>query len=229
VARIASPDLGFCVSVRTEDKAILRRTGSGKKGIVGIGTVVEQSFEAPWSEGGEIGRFVHIDWEHLAEEPIIDPSNRECGSITALWSAQSGGTKLNDDDGEIVFQTVWTKLREEKAKQSRAGSQKFAEGRGLSVTQTRYERDPEARNACLSHHGHSCKVCTFNFTEVYGPELGANYIHVHHIDPASNGERLTDPMTDLIPVCPNCHAMRHSEQPPLLPDRLRQIIRQRQR
>ena len=38
-------------------------------------------------------------------------------------------------------------------------------------------------------------------------------IEVHHLRPLSDGcERETDPAKDLIPVCPNCHALIHSRQ-----------------
>lgn len=38
------------------------------------------------------------------------------------------------------------------------------------------------------------------------------------------GEYYLDPKKDLIPVCPNCHAMLHRKNPPLEPAELRQII-----
>ena len=44
----------------------------------------------------------------------------------------------------------------------------------------------------------------------YG-EIGADFIHVHHTVPASqlgNNYQL-DPLTDLVPLCANCHAMAH--------------------
>jgi 5-methylcytosine-specific restriction enzyme A len=73
-----------------------------------------------------------------------------------------------------------------------------------------YERDPRARAACLEHYGHKCSVCDFDFEKVYG-EIGVGYIHVHHLIPLS---KITtgysvDPVTDLRPVCPNCHAVIH--------------------
>ena len=45
----------------------------------------------------------------------------------------------------------------------------------------------------------------------YGPEY-ANKIHVHHIIPVSEigEEYVIDPITDLIPVCPNCHMVLHT-------------------
>ena len=73
-----------------------------------------------------------------------------------------------------------------------------------------HERDPVLRSACLAIHGHSCSICGCDLGAVYG-QLGEGFIHVHHIRPLA-GERhgrKTDPTTDLIPVCPNCHAMIH--------------------
>lgn len=132
-------------------------------------------------------------------------------------------------DGELAVATIGSKLRDRSGNQDAAASQLYTEGRHASVVQTRYERDPKARDACLRHYHYtySCEICRFNFAEAYGPELGANFIHVHHINSASNGERMTNPIEDLLPVCPNCHAMLHREPPLVSPDRLRQIIRKR--
>ncbi|MEG1241999.1 MAG: HNH endonuclease, partial [Oscillospiraceae bacterium] len=46
--------------------------------------------------------------------------------------------------------------------------------------------------------------------ERYG-EVGKNFIHVHHKIPLNeiSEEYVVDPVNDLIPVCPNCHAMLH--------------------
>ncbi|HHE7415551.1 TPA: HNH endonuclease, partial [Klebsiella pneumoniae] len=33
-----------------------------------------------------------------------------------------------------------------------------------------------------------------------------------------------DPKKDLIPVCPNCHAMLHRRNPPFSPEELKSII-----
>jgi 5-methylcytosine-specific restriction protein A len=33
-----------------------------------------------------------------------------------------------------------------------------------------------------------------------------------------------DPINDLIPVCPNCHAMLHMESPPLSISKLKELI-----
>jgi hypothetical protein len=85
----------------------------------------------------------------------------------------------------------------------------FSEGRRTSIWVDRFERDPRARVACLQRYGSRCAVCRFDFGSFYGPEA-SGFIHVHHLDPLRGGERETDPMRDLRPVCPNCHAVLHS-------------------
>ncbi|MEO6923014.1 MAG: HNH endonuclease, partial [Bryocella sp.] len=67
----------------------------------------------------------------------------------------------------------------------------------------------------------------FSFAAVYG-DLGSDFIHVHHVVPVSTrgGEYEVDPIADLIPVCPNCHAMLHRSEPPLSVLELRNLISQ---
>lgn len=96
------------------------------------------------------------------------------------------------------------------------------EGALKRVTVNRYERDQQARQDCLDHFGYDCTVCGVNFEERYG-DLGADFIHVHHLVPiATIGESyIIDPVEDLIPVCPNCHAILHRGRLVLHPDELR--------
>lgn len=96
----------------------------------------------------------------------------------------------------------------------------------------RYERDPNARKACLAHHKAICKVCGFDFERVYG-KIGKDFIHVHHLVPmnmrVSEKPYTLDPMNDLVPVCPNCHAMLHKQNPPYTIEELRAIIKRNQK
>lgn len=91
---------------------------------------------------------------------------------------------------------------------------RYVEGAVKQVTVNAYERDPAARAACIEHYGCQCVVCGFDFAEYYG-ELGAGYIHVHHLTPLAElgAAHEVDPVRDLVPVCPNCHAMLHTGDP----------------
>ena len=107
----------------------------------------------------------------------------------------------------------------------------FREGERRTVTVNAYERDSEARAACLRHYGtYVCQICGFDFAKVYG-SIGREFIHVHHLRPVAvlghNGGDIIDPVIDLLPVCPNCHAMLHTRKPePLTPEELKQEMRQ---
>ncbi|MDB4793220.1 HNH endonuclease [bacterium] len=101
----------------------------------------------------------------------------------------------------------------------------LVEGAKFQLTVNAYERNPQARNKCLEHYGCFCQGCRFDFAETYG-EIGYNYIHVHHLIPLSEigHEYVVDPINDLIPVCPNCHAMIHRAKPMLTMKQLRNCL-----
>jgi 5-methylcytosine-specific restriction enzyme A len=90
----------------------------------------------------------------------------------------------------------------------------FTEGVAKSIYVNVYERNPEAREACVARYGYICSVCNFDFSKTYG-KIGTGFIHVHHLKPLSEikQEYQIDPIVDLRPVCPNCHAMLHKRKP----------------
>lgn len=131
-----------------------------------------------------------------------------------LWRQASGGdARRSGNDGE-----------------ERIPNREYIEGGAVKVLVNRYERDREARDACVAHYGTACSVCEMEFGTTYG-ELGEGFIHVHHhVLVSSRGKRYrVDPIKDLIPVCPNCHAMLHTSATPPSVERLRQIVRQYRR
>ena len=86
------------------------------------------------------------------------------------------------------------------------------EGGTRVYVSARLERDPKLRQAALAIHGFDCMACGFNFERLYG-EIGKGFIEVHHIVPLSKGGRLeTDPETDLLVLCSNCHQMVHRQK-----------------
>ena len=88
----------------------------------------------------------------------------------------------------------------------------FVEGSRCAVELDRFERSRGAREACIAAHGAVCSICGFDFGKAYGPRF-SGIVQVHHIVPLSvvDGEHDVDPVTDLIPVCPNCHVALHSK------------------
>jgi 5-methylcytosine-specific restriction enzyme A len=100
-------------------------------------------------------------------------------------------------------------------------SETLFEGIKKTISVNSYERNPIARNKCIEHYGVQCVVCGFDFEKVYG-NIGKGFIHVHHLTQLSDiGQGYeVDPVKDLRPVCPNCHAMLHKKNPPYTIDDL---------
>ena len=109
---------------------------------------------------------------------------------------------LNGLDKDALFSDV-------KAKNAKKQTE-YWEGTEKSSVSVRYERDKDARAKCLERYGFKCQVCGIDMEEKYGM-YGHNFIEVHHIVPISKqgGAYKLDPIKDLRPLCPNCHAMIH--------------------
>ena len=103
--------------------------------------------------------------------------------------------------------------------------QKYVEGTRRQVRVNAYERNPRARKDCIKAYGCNCAVCGFNFELKYG-YLGRGFIHVHHLKPLAltDGKYELDPVDDLRPVCPNCHAMLHRPDQMLSIEELKSIL-----
>ena len=69
-----------------------------------------------------------------------------------------------------------------------------------------------------------CAACSFDFQTVYG-ELGHQYIECHHIRPVAQmaaGEKTK--ISDLVPLCANCHRMVHRSSPMKSISELKEIL-----
>lgn len=99
------------------------------------------------------------------------------------------------------------------------------EGAVTTVNVNRYERDRKARSECIKHHGCVCQACGIKLSDIYGPAV-ENFIHVHHTTKISSvgKEYQVDPIRDLVPLCPNCHAVAHLRQDPYSIEELQGMI-----
>lgn len=132
--------------------------------------------------------------------------------VKVIWSFSAGSdlrlpTQLPEEVDDVEVSTV-------------------PEGARRTVQVNVYERDPNARRKCIARWGLKCAVCSFDFSARYG-ELGEGFIHVHHLRPLGEiGEQYElNPVTDLRPVCPNCHAMLHRKKPALGIEDLKALLR----
>ena len=102
----------------------------------------------------------------------------------------------------------------------------FPEGAVSALQVNRYERDQRNRDAAILIHGAICKACGLDFGSLYG-EVAAGFIEVHHTTPVSQlgPDYHVDPARELVPLCPNCHAVAHRREPPFSIDEIRQMLR----
>ena len=106
----------------------------------------------------------------------------------------------------------------------------IVEGALHRVSCDAYERSHKARELCIKAHGASCAICGFDFKKAYGLDF-AGMIQVHHIVPLhqTGAEHKVDPISDLIPVCANCHmAIHKNKDRALLPEELKTLIQRAQ-
>lgn len=101
----------------------------------------------------------------------------------------------------------------------------YPEGTVRAVYVNAYERSAVARTKCIEHYGTRCRACGMDFGSTYG-EFAAGFIHIHHLVPLSQIQTgyQVDPIRDLRPVCPNCHAMLHYGERHLSLQELRGIL-----
>jgi hypothetical protein len=88
-----------------------------------------------------------------------------------------------------------------------------------------FEIDAEAKKKCFELYGLDCQVCGLSFKEVHG-QSGQKFMQVHLIKPWSEiGElEVLNPAMHLRPVCPNCHAILHLENPSLSIDAVKNML-----
>ncbi len=99
------------------------------------------------------------------------------------------------------------------------------EGTPYQSLVTRYERKKVNREACIQLKGLFCAACGFDFSAFYGP-LGAGYVEVHHTTPVSQlgPEYRINVATDLEPLCANCHAIVHRQDPPIPVHQIAELV-----
>ncbi|HEX2822170.1 MAG TPA: hypothetical protein VHO07_18675 [Streptosporangiaceae bacterium] len=162
-------------------------------------------------------------------EPLL---RRDLPEITDMYSGFIIGLPTNATRGLAMAPKLAGKATAEdspyRSPEEPPLGQSFPEGTVTQVTVNKYERDPRARQACLNHFGYRCCVCDLDFEERYG-ELGRGFIHVHHLKELSTvgPDYQVDPLGDLRPVCPNCHAMLHKVSPAMSVEELRRKLNAR--
>ena len=171
-------------------------------------------------------------WGHLQQHgtAALDPNDPNCprsdrAVLVGAILARCLPSRIEREGGQIRLVAVAMPPDCPLPEELPAGTA-IVEGAARTIQVNAYERDPEARRRCIEAHGTNCCVCGFNFGAVYGP-VAEGYIHVHHLRPLSEagGAHAVDPVADLRPVCPNCHAVLHRREPIFSIEELRELLR----
>jgi len=103
--------------------------------------------------------------------------------------------------------------------------ERYKEGAIRTISVNAYERNSAARQKCIHRYGLECAVCKASMADLYG-DVAKGIIHIHHLNElAAIGEEYeVDPINDLRPVCPNCHAVLHSTSPVMNINELEKIL-----
>ncbi|MEI8203060.1 MAG: HNH endonuclease [Bacteroidota bacterium] len=232
---------GNSKNIKKGDRVFLVRLGEEPKGIMGSGYAKSSYYVAPHWDGtqGETANYIDIEFDILINPDkniLFDKNDLDKVDPNKIqqWFPQQSGISLKPEILSLLESNWFDFVRENKYIGNGFVSndvisdetESFMEGKSKEVTQTRYERNPQARKTCLRHHGYSCQICEFNFGKTFG-EIGNGFIHVHHINAIAGigKEYEIDPKNDLIPVCPNCHAMIHSKRPAFTIDEIKERIK----
>ena len=149
---------------------------------------------------------------NAVDKHIISYEGLNRGKLTGLRNIYLKYLSLLKIDSEIVYP-------------DEIDVDSFVEGAKKSILVNGYERDQNAREECINYYGTKCSVCSIILENAYGI-IGSNFIHVHHLIPLSEIGKsyIVNPIKDLRPVCPNCHAMLHRKKPAFTIEELKDFI-----
>lgn len=166
-----------------------------------------------WEDEEKFNQSTEWDWTRVRLIDVVDTTELSLSKLRehGLKGNIQGSMKLTGELQEYIMSFFEDDLT--KGYYPDEVSESLEEGNSKTVTVNIYERNPIARKQCIEHYGVQCQVCDLHFGNNYG-EVGESFIHVHHIIPLHKIQQgyIVNPITDLIPVCPNCHAMLHRQE-----------------
>lgn len=224
--------------IKKGDRVYLIKLGKEPRGIFGSGFVTRGVSEGPhWdTELNAIGAtslFIEFQYDSLYD-PEVGPilpreilkNDPRLGKMH--WDTQSSGINIPQAVASNL-EKIWQELQadmETFLPEELVASEELVEGTRIQIYVNAYERNKVARRQCIEFYGSRCVICGFDFGETYG-EIGAGFIHVHHLKQLSEiGEAyVVNPIDDLRPVCPNCHAIIHRKKSQLTVEEVKNLIK----
>ena len=230
---------GLSKKIGKGDRVFVIRLGLEPRGIFASGIVIQAPQMGPhWVDEraatGEEALYIVFRYDTLfipEKETILSREFLKNDSRFSKmhWDTQMSGVQIPDGIA-AELERIWSEFTgddEFTYPEELDSGIVYFEGVKTQVPINSYERNLKARQKCIEHHGAICAVCEFDFEETYGP-IGRGYIHVHHLVPLSEIRESynVDPIKDLVPVCPNCHAMIHRRRPsPYTIEHIQQYMR----
>lgn len=180
---------------RELDKEVLGLDSLQSRGFQSMGILHHIGLKGEYQ-----GIFEGVELEHVLSE--LEKKGSSFVSLVQILKRFQQRTILKDGLIEVIKNDLVSEEAEEE--------DSYLEGEVKTYYGKRYERNVKNRINAIKAHGTSCMVCDFNFGEFYGSH-GRDFIEVHHLEPISTfeKERIINPVTDLAPVCSNCHRMLH--------------------
>jgi 5-methylcytosine-specific restriction protein A len=190
-----------------------------ERGLVASGIFASEIYEGQhWDDPTRRTTYADVDWDVLL--PVDDRltvQDLKASLPGVSWDRLQGSGVLVDVASAQVLEDLWA--AHAAATPYRAPEDlppaTYTEGAVTRIEVNRYERDRAARAACIAHHGTICAACGFDFEVIYG-KLGRDFIHVHHLREISTlgPDYKINPVTELRPLCANCHSMVHRRAQP---------------
>lgn len=218
--------------IRAGDRLFLLRQGEEPRGLIASGWATSEPYRSRhWADPSGTGQqalYVDAEWDVLAAAPIIAREELDRGAFVGVhWNTQASGITIEAEVARHLEQEWGRRVGSyfEPAADEVIDAN-YPEGATRRVTINAHERNAGARAACIAHYGPRCVVCDIDFAAAYGT-AAAGIIHVHHLTPVSQvrARYTVDPIRDLRPVCPNCHAVIHRREPPYTPQEVARMRR----
>ena len=228
---------GNTKAIGVGETVVLLRQGVNPKGIIASGVTTSSHHESPHYDPhraakGDVMNAVKVRFDRLLDSNSQKPLSTAVFAGTAAsdvnWNTPASGIRIGPDACRVI-EGAWIEYYRAYAELGSLFPEEVQlpvyEGATSHVIVNRYERSGRARDQCLAYYGYQCQACDLHFPDRYGV-LGRQFMHVHHIVPLSaiGASYTVDPISDLRPLCPNCHAMVHRRSPPMTIDDLRRIV-----
>jgi 5-methylcytosine-specific restriction protein A len=212
---------GITKRIEVGDRLFLLVQGREPRGILASGVARSEPYlDDHWDDDrSDKALYVKARFEVLLDpkaDGVLPLATLQDGALAPVnWRTQSSGISIAPA-AAAELERRWASFLEKRGQSPIITPDEvvtpaaYYEGALRTITVNAYERDPRARQACIEHYGTRCSVCELDFGVVYG-SLGDGFIHVHHLVPLAKVGKtyVVDPIKDLRPVCPNCHAMLH--------------------